>query len=75
MAEPRERAGGLTAEPDVPTSLVEPRAPVGTGRDDGAPPAVAGADLTATEQRLLSDLFAIVEERSAPTMPPAPVRP
>jgi len=70
MAEPRERAGGLTAEPDVPTPLVEPRAPVGTAGDDAAAPAVGGADLTPTEQRLLSDLFAIVEEHADETAMP-----
>ena len=68
MAEPRERAGGLTAEPGRSRAASSSRARRSApAAQDGAAPAVAGADLTATEQRLLGDLFAVVEEHADET--------
>ena len=69
MAEPRELAGGLTADPTA-APRVESRAPVGTTGPGGFTPAVDDAELTPTERRLLADLFAIVEEHAEETAMP-----
>ncbi len=70
MAEPRELAGGLTADPTASAPRVEPRAPVGTAGPGGFTPSVDDAELTPTERRLLADLFAIVEEHAEETAMP-----
>ena len=54
MADARERAGGVTADP-------APAAPI-TAAAAAPPSADATADLTTSERRLLDDLFAIIEE-------------
>jgi GTP pyrophosphokinase len=74
VAEPREREGGLTA-PAAPAredgfAGVARRAPVDTVAHAGGPGAEVAKELTATEQRLLSDLFAIVEEHADETAMP-----
>ncbi len=77
MAEPQERAGGLTTEaapaageaPADANGRVERRAPI----DAVAVPdavVVDGTELSATERRLLADLFAIVEEHADETAMP-----
>ncbi len=55
MADARERAGGVTAEPAPPD-------PVTSAAGAAPTPADPGAELTTSERRLLDDLFAIIEE-------------
>ncbi len=63
MADPHDRAGGLTTE-SSPRPAVTSRSPVdAVDRANGAAPTHVG-ELTPTAERLLSDLFAIVEEHA-----------
>jgi guanosine-3',5'-bis(diphosphate) 3'-pyrophosphohydrolase len=65
VAEERNAAGGIDGRPARPS--VMNRAPVGLAERPPVEPnddAATGADLTATERRLLADVFAIVEEHA-----------